>query len=110
MCGTLRAVFERAFLFNGPREVDVSRPNLSLCDASMADIRRRLSMPSPEHCAWASITKAHRVYLLMASGLCADRQVDGWSSFSDDEQTKITEQVRIGGALAKRWTRLRWND
>lgn len=88
----------------------MSRPDLARCEAAMTEVRQMLSMPSPECAAWSSITKHHRVYLLMATGLCSERQSDPWPAFSAEEKTKISDQVKAGGQLAKSWSRIRWHE
>lgn len=86
------------------------RRDTQLCEASMARIRQALNAPPPEAVAWRSITKQHRVYLLMAAGITAERHVDGWHSFSDTDRAKISAQVKAGADLARRWSSVYWRD
>ena len=83
------------------------RPNLSVATFWLNKLREMQGRPPAEVEMWAELSKAHKIYLLIATGLDVHRQDEPWSSFTGEEQVKIASQVQVGGDVAKRWAQLR---
>lgn len=98
--GGLRGLCFHAFLFRDGAMVSDGCHRVA--DQAMEMIRRILSMPSPEHELWRSISQNQRIVLLMAAGLPDDRADDSWNRFSREDQVSICLQIEAFGRIAKK--------